>query len=72
MRKLFIVVAVLCMLAAPAMAGTDEIVSAHILGVPLFDPEETRFAATSANAEKLDSLLPQRVRSQKAEIDDDF
>lgn len=46
--------------------------AAHVLGVALFDPEESRFASAAARVEKMESLLPQRVRKKKVEIDDDF
>ncbi|NNM28382.1 MAG: helix-turn-helix transcriptional regulator [Akkermansiaceae bacterium] len=57
---------------SPSVAIGTYFEAAHILGVPLFDPEQERFTATAAKTEKLDSVLPQRVRSRQVEIDDDF
>ena len=57
---------------SPSLATGTYFEAAHILGVPLFDPEEDRFAATTIRTEKIDSLLPQRVRSRNVVIDDNF
>lgn len=46
--------------------------AAHLLGVPLFDPDPQRFAATAARTAEIDALLPQRIRTSKGEIDDNF
>jgi hypothetical protein len=40
--------------------------------VPLFDPDSDRLAATAARTAEIDTLLPQRVRTRKVVIDDDF
>lgn len=46
--------------------------AAHILGVPLFDPDSDRFAVTASRTVEVESLLPKRVRTRPQEIDDDF
>lgn len=46
--------------------------AAYILGVPLFDSSDRRFTETAANVQKLEALLPQRVRKSEFVIDDDF
>jgi transcriptional regulator with XRE-family HTH domain len=46
--------------------------AAHILGVPLFDPDSDRFAVTASRTAEVESLLPKRVRIRPQEIDDDF
>lgn len=46
--------------------------AAHILGIPLFDPDSSRFSVVAAKTVEIDSLLPKRVRSRHTEIDDDF
>ncbi len=46
--------------------------AAHVLGVPLFDPDSDRFALTASRTAEVESLLPKRVRSRHTEIDDDF
>ncbi|MCB1092586.1 MAG: helix-turn-helix transcriptional regulator [Verrucomicrobiae bacterium] len=46
--------------------------AAHILGVPLFDPDSSRFAVTASKTAEIESLLPKRVTSRPADYDDDF
>ena len=46
--------------------------AAHILGVPLFDPDSDRFAVTASKTAEIESLLPKRVRARQQEIDDNF
>lgn len=46
--------------------------AAHVLGVPLFDPDWDRFAVTASKTAEIDSLLPKRIRSRHIEINDDF
>lgn len=46
--------------------------AAHLLGVPLFDPDRQRFASTAAQTAKIDALLPKRVRKSGGDVDDDF
>lgn len=46
--------------------------AAHILGVPLFDPDPDRLAAIASKTAKVDSLLPKRVRTRQPEFDDNF
>jgi len=58
--------------ASPGVSIGTYFEAAHILGVALFDPETSRFTATAAKDEKLETLLPQRVREKKVELDDDF
>ncbi|MFC7337987.1 helix-turn-helix domain-containing protein [Haloferula chungangensis] len=57
---------------SPNVAIGSYFEAARILGVPLFDSDQDRFAINAARTEKLDSLLPKRVRTRHPEIDDDF
>ncbi len=46
--------------------------TAWVLGVPLFEPDESRFAIKRKTNAKIDALLPNRVRREKVILDDDF
>ncbi len=46
--------------------------TAWVLGVPLFEPDESRFADKRKALKKLDTLLPSRVRAKKVILDDNF
>jgi transcriptional regulator with XRE-family HTH domain len=46
--------------------------TAWVLGVPLFEPDENRFAIKRKTNAKIDALLPNRVRREKVILDDDF
>lgn len=57
---------------APTVAIGTYFEAAHILGVPLFDPDSDRFAATASRTAEIDSLLPKRIVNREEEVDDDF
>ncbi|NLT71004.1 MAG: helix-turn-helix transcriptional regulator [Verrucomicrobiaceae bacterium] len=57
---------------SPSVAAGTYFQAAHLLGVPLFDPDSDRLAATATRAAEIDALLPQRIRTRKVVIDDDF
>lgn len=46
--------------------------AAHILQVPLFDPDSDRFAVLASRTAEIDSLLPKRVRNNSPEMNDEF
>jgi transcriptional regulator with XRE-family HTH domain len=46
--------------------------AAHILGVPLFDPDTDRFAVVASRTAEVESLLPKRVGNRQTEINDNF
>jgi transcriptional regulator with XRE-family HTH domain len=57
---------------SPSVAAGTYFQAAHLLGVPLFDPDPDRLAATASRTAEIDTLLPQRVRTRQVVIDDDF
>ena len=57
---------------APTVAIGTYFEAAHILGVPLFDPDADRFAVTASKTAEIESLLPKRVVNRQEEVDDDF
>ena len=57
---------------APTVAIGTYFEAAHILGVPLFDPDPDRFALTASRTAELESLLPKRIVNREEEVDDDF
>ncbi len=57
---------------SPGVAIGSYFEAAHVLGVPLFDPESDRFAVTASRTAEVEALLPKRVRSRPQEINDDF
>ncbi|MCG6357659.1 helix-turn-helix domain-containing protein [Vibrio fluvialis] len=46
--------------------------TAWVLGVSLFEPDESRFATKRKTNEKIEALLPNRVRREKVILDDNF
>lgn len=57
---------------APSVAIGTYFEAAHILGVPLFDPDRDRFALTASKTAEIDALLPKRIVNRGEEVDDDF
>lgn len=46
--------------------------TAWVLGIPLFEPDEKQFTEKRKSIEKIEALLPLRVREQKVVLDDNF
>lgn len=57
---------------SPSVAIGSYFEAARILGVPLFDPDQDRFAVTASKTADFESLLPKRVRTRQQEINDNF
>tara|TARA_R110002096_G_scaffold169138_1_gene340660 strand:- start:2357 stop:2542 length:186 start_codon:yes stop_codon:yes gene_type:complete len=57
---------------APTVAIGTYFEAAHILGVPLFDPDSDRFAVTASKTADIESLLPKRIVNREEVVDDDF
>ncbi|MEX2580534.1 MAG: helix-turn-helix transcriptional regulator [Verrucomicrobiales bacterium] len=57
---------------APTVAIGTYFEAAHVLGVPLFDPDSDRFAVTASKIAGFESLLPKRIVNREEEVDDDF
>jgi transcriptional regulator with XRE-family HTH domain len=57
---------------APTVAIGTYFEAAHILGVPLFDPDSDRFSVTASKTAEIESLLPKRIVKREEEVDDDF
>lgn len=57
---------------SPTVAIGTYFEAAHILGVPLFDPDPGRFALMASKTAEIDALLPKRIVNREEEIDDDF
>jgi len=56
----------------PTVAIGTYFEAAHILGVPLFDPDSDRFAVTASKTAEIESLLPKRVVKREEDVNDDF
>lgn len=57
---------------APTVAIGTYFEAAHILGVPLFDPDSDRFAVTASKTAEIESLLPKRIMKREEDVNDDF
>ncbi|HRQ87889.1 MAG TPA: helix-turn-helix transcriptional regulator [Bacteroidia bacterium] len=57
---------------SPSVSAGVYFEAAHILGVPLFDPDPGCFASAASKTAEIDTLLPKRVRTRNLEIDDRF
>ena len=57
---------------APTVAIGTYFEAAHILNVPLFDPDSDHFAVTASRTAELESLLPKRIVNREEKVDDDF